>query len=67
LTLAQACDHSPGQLRLLVRAADRIKADQGLLDLNVTYAGTVAAMVKEGGGVMKDLQKQLKKRATGIP
>ena len=67
LTLAQACDHSPGQLRLLSEAAGRVEAGAGLLNLHTTYAATVATVAKEGGRVMDRLGKQLAKAAKGQP
>lgn len=65
MTIAQAVDHSPSQLRLLADAASRIDASDGLLRLHTTYAATVATQVKEGRSVMERLQKKLLKQAKG--
>jgi len=46
--LAQACEHSPAQLKLLARAASRIAAEGGLLGLHITQAGMAAAWSREG-------------------
>jgi hypothetical protein len=66
LTLAQAADHSPAQLRLLASAASRIDAGTGLLNLHTTYAATAATVAKEGRTVLERLQKQLTKQAKGV-
>lgn len=65
MTVSQAVDHSPAQLRLLMEAASRVDASDGLLSLHVTYAATVATQVKEGRPIMERLQKQLLKKAKG--
>lgn len=65
LTISEAVDHSPGQLRLLADAASRVDASGGLLSLHTTYAATIATQVKEGRSVMERLQKKLLKQAKG--
>lgn len=56
-------DHSPAQLRLLARAASRIEAGRGLLNLHTVYAASAAVQVKEGRQIMERIQKQLAKQA----
>lgn len=56
-------DHSPAQLRLLARAASRIEAGRGLLNLHTVYAASAAVQVKEGRQIMERIQKQLGKQA----
>lgn len=56
-------DHSPAQLRLLAKAASRIEAGRGLLNLHTVYAASAAVQVKEGRQIMERIQKQLAKQA----
>lgn len=66
MTIAQAVDHSPSQLRLLMDAVSRVDASNGLLSLHTTYAATIATQVKEGRTVMERMQKKLLKQAKGL-
>lgn len=58
-------DHSPAQLRLLAKAASRIEAGRGLLNLHTVYAASAAVQVKEGRQIMERIQKQLARQAEG--
>jgi len=59
LTLSQACEHSPAQLKLLARAASRIAAEDGLLGLHATQAAMAASWSREGRRGFDRLQKIL--------
>jgi hypothetical protein len=59
LTLAEARDHSPAQLKLLARAATRVTAQDGLLALQTTHAAIAAAWSREGRQPFDRLQKVL--------
>jgi hypothetical protein len=43
MTFAEARRHSPAQLRLLAEAAERVRARQALVDLEVSVAAAGAA------------------------
>jgi hypothetical protein len=63
MTLRQARDHSPAQLRLLRDASRRLKADNVLASMNATYAAVAAVMATNGRKVFNELRKQLTKSA----
>jgi len=65
LTLAQAIEHSPAQLKMLMRAVNRTKAVDGLLLCDIVYASAAAVMSKEGGDFLKNIRNQLRKQQDG--
>lgn len=61
MTLAQACEHSLAQLRLLHRALERRRAAQGLLDLRIVHAAVAAAWTRENASLVRGLAGELQK------
>lgn len=64
LTLPEACACSLGQLKLLNRAADREQAAQALMDSEVTLSAVAAAWSKEGGKLLREVNKRLLEKLT---
>ena len=60
LSLEQARKHSPAQLKLLRKAANRVRADAALAQMHTTYAAFAAVMAKNGRRAFEQLQNQLK-------
>jgi hypothetical protein len=52
-------------LKLLAQAAERIRATQGLVDLNIAVAAGAAVQCKNGKKILNDVQRNLKKAANG--
>jgi hypothetical protein len=65
LTLSEVIDHTIPQLKLLAQAAERIRATQGLVDLNIAVAAGAAVQCKNGKKILNDVQRNLKKAANG--
>jgi len=65
LTIAQAVEHSPAQLKLLMRAVSRSKAADGLLLVDIVQSGVAACMVKDGARAARELKTQLRKVIDG--
>lgn len=63
MSLRQACQHSPAQLKLLRRAARRLNSDQLLGQMNASYAAFAAVMAKGGRRVFEQMQSHLKDAA----
>jgi hypothetical protein len=63
LTLRQAREYSPAQLKLLRAASHRLNAENVLMQMNATYAAFAAVMAKNGHKAFERLTKQLIKSA----
>lgn len=64
MNLEEALDHSLPRLQLLARAAERLKANQGLLDLSISTAAAAVVQTKKGQSLFNKTQKALKKAAS---
>jgi DNA recombination-dependent growth factor C len=57
--LPQLADHSLAQVKLLARAAARVRSTDALLDLQTSHVAVAAAWSKEGGRAYSRMQKRL--------
>jgi hypothetical protein len=63
MSLSQARQHSPAQLKLLRAAARRVRAADNPALMNSAYVAFAAVMTKGGGGLFKKLQKEWQRLA----
>jgi len=64
MTLPEAVNHSLAQLKLMIQAAGRVKAGNGLLTCRVSFSSFAAVMSKDGGRLLEKTQKALIKQAS---